>query len=83
MRFTFKASFQLTRSPFLVARVACIEDEPAQSERINDAKTYFNWNNFTDNDDCESKHMTQQLQQQPQPQKSQQQQSTNTKNESK
>lgn len=50
------ALFQLTLSPFLVALLLfkMNQNNIRQGERINNAKTRFNWIEFTDNDDCKA-----------------------------
>lgn len=57
------ALFQLTISPFLVALLLfkMNQNHIIQGERINNAKTRFNWIEFTDNDDCKANRKMREL----------------------
>lgn len=57
------ALFQLTHSPFLVALLLfkMNQNNIRQGERINNAKTRFNWIEFTDNDDCKANRKMREL----------------------
>lgn len=57
------ALFQLTLSPFLVALLLfkMNQNNIRQGERINNAKTRFNWIEFADNDDCKANRKMREL----------------------